>query len=114
MKKFFSVLMFLLCVGFISKAQQSDPTHIWDFDAPVVGNKVEGWEIIHYDNPNTAGGILNLTATNTGYPDLQYTVPADVVLDPAVSKQIVIRLKNGTSSRRARFYWVKDGVNIRY
>ncbi len=95
-------------------AQQSEATHVWDFDDPVVNNKVEGWEIINYDNPNTAGGILNLTATNTGYPDLEYTVPADNPFDPAISKQIVIRLKNGTSSRRARFYWVKDGENIRH
>lgn len=115
MKKLYTSMLFVLMGVVLNlQAQQADPTHIWEFDDPVVDNKVEGWEIINYDNPNTVGGILHLTATNTGYPDLEYTVTDDEVLDPAISKQIVIRLKNGTSSRRARFYWVKDGVNIRY
>lgn len=114
MKKvlFFTMFLFL---GATIQAQQSPATHTWNFDDPVVGNSVEGWDIINYANPNTSNGILNLTAsTSMGYPDLQYVVPSGVTLDPNVSKQIVIRLKNGTQSRRARFYWVKDGVGIRY
>src|SRR5690606_8265133 len=100
MKKLYtSILLVLMGITLNLQAQQANPTHVWDFDDPVVGNKVEGWEIINYDNPNTSGGVLNLTTTNTGYPDLEYTVTEDITLDPSISKQIVISLKNGTSSR---------------
>lgn len=115
MKKLYTSMLFvLLGISLNLQAQPANTTHIWDFDDPVVNNQVEGWKIINYDNPNTVDGILNLTATNTGYPDLEYTITEDEILEPAISKQIVIRLKNGTSSRRARFYWVKEGVNFRY
>lgn len=114
MKKFYTYLLFLLGFSLAAKAQFSEPTHVWEFDEPVVNKKVEGWEVINYDNPNTVDGILQMTTTNTGYPDLEYVIPNDVTIDPSVTKQIVIGLKNGTSSRRARFYWVKDGVNIRF
>ncbi len=95
-------------------AQFSDPTHVWNFEDQVVNKKVEGWEAINYDNPNTVDGVLHLTTTNTGYPDLEYVVPEGTPIDPAVSKQIVISLKNGTNSRRARFYWVKEGTPYRF
>src|SRR5690554_2208063 len=97
MKKIYLYLMCFIGINFIAKAQFSAPTHVWDFDAPVVNKKVEGWEAINYDNPNTDEGILNLTTTNTGYPDLEYIVPDGVTIDPAVTKQIVIKFKNGTS-----------------
>lgn len=115
MRKILFLLSFLMYLGINSQAQQTIATHTWNFDDPVVGNSVEGWDIINYANPNTSNGILNLTAsTSMGYPDLEYVIPSGVTLDPAVSKQIVIKLKNGTQSRRARFYWVKNGVGIRY
>ncbi len=98
-----------------SRAQESEVTHVWEFDSPVVNKKAEGWEAINYANPNTSEGILHLTAvTNMGYPDLEYKIPAGVTIDPEVSKRIVIKLKNGTLSRRCRFYWVKDGVQTRH
>lgn len=114
MKSFYIYLVFFVGMNLVAKAQFSEPTHVWDFDDPVENKKVEGWEAINYDNPNTVDGILNLTTTNTGYPDLEYIIPNDVTIDPAVTKQIVIGLKNGTSSRRARFYWVKDNVQYRF
>ncbi|MFT2010509.1 cellulase family glycosylhydrolase [Pontibacter sp. 13R65] len=115
MKQIFTCLILFMCLCYGAQAQQAEATHVWEFNAPVVNKKVEGWEIINYNSPNTTNGILNLTAaTNVGYPNFEYKVPAGVTINPEESKQVVIRLKNGTSSRRCRFYWVKDGVQTRY
>ncbi|WP_187262022.1 cellulase family glycosylhydrolase [Pontibacter beigongshangensis] len=115
MKTLICSLVLLVCLGFSARAQEAETTHVWEFDAPVVNKKSEGWEAINYSNPNTVDGILHLTAdAGLGYPDLEYKLQPGDVIDPAVSKQIVIRLKNGTSSRRCRFYWVKNGVQVRH
>ncbi len=63
MRKILFLLSFLMYLGINSQAQQTIATHTWNFDDPVVGNSVEGWDIINYANPNTSNGILNLTAS---------------------------------------------------
>jgi len=104
--------IFYFLTSTAASAQESDQTHSWDFNEPVLGVSAGGWEAVNYDNPNTQEGILSLTTTS-GYPSLIFH-SKDGDINAAVSKQIVIRLKNGTSSRRARFYWEKDGEAFRY
>ncbi len=82
----------------------ADITHVWEFDEPVVSNKVEGWTIVNYGSPSTANGILNLTGTQT-YNHIRYDVPAGNAIDPTESKTAVILLKNTTADTKARFYW---------
>lgn len=109
MKKKITLLIVFVC-SYVGLQAQST-THTWDFTAPVVNNKADGWDIHVYGNPNTANGILNLTATppaGVGYCNLTYNVPSSVVIDPAVSKIFKIRVKNGTKDRRTNFTWTNE------
>lgn len=60
-----------------------------------------------YGSPNTLNGILRLTATrNAGYCNLNLVATGgNSIVDPAVSKRFVIRVKNGTKDRIANFIW---------
>ncbi|WP_187260678.1 cellulase family glycosylhydrolase [Pontibacter beigongshangensis] len=101
----------------ISLGAQTDPnennTHSWEFEEPVVGNKVEGWTIVNYSNASTTDGILRLTGNMT-YNHIRYDVPASNAIDPAQSKTAVIRLKNETGNGMARFYWWGSAATAAY
>lgn len=89
--------------AFLLKTTNSLITHIWDFNDPVVNRKVEGWEIVTYDNPTTSDGILHLSGSEH-YNHIMYRVPTGTI-DPTESNQVVIRVKNETLETTGRFYW---------
>lgn len=86
---------------------KSSQTHLWDFNGAVVGNKVEGWNIMDYTSASTSNSILNLTIANSANNGLAYYVGANgnATIDPAISKYAVIKLKNGTAKTQATFFW---------
>ncbi|MFT2008287.1 cellulase family glycosylhydrolase [Pontibacter sp. 13R65] len=101
----------------ISRGAQADPnaqyTHTWEFDEPVIGNRVEGWTIVNYTGAHTTEGLLNLTASTT-YNHIRYDVPASHAIDPEQSKTAVLRLMNKTGIGRARFYWWGSAATAAY
>lgn len=86
---------------------KSSQTHVWDFNGPVVGKKVEGWTLEHYTSASTSNSILNLTTGNSNINGLSYLVGVNgnATVDPAISKYAIIKLKNGTAKTLATFFW---------
>ncbi|WP_276499483.1 cellulase family glycosylhydrolase [Pontibacter litorisediminis] len=78
--------------------------YTWRFDEAVASNRVEGWNIVNYTGAYTSVGVLHLTTSQT-YNNIRYDVPANAPVDPAVYRYATIRLRNGTTDTRARFYW---------
>lgn len=108
MKKLLTFLSVLSCFWLNSQAQTV--TRTWDFDNPLVGGKADGWTIFSYGSPNTLNGVLRLTATrNAGFCNINFEAPVGTsIVNPALSKRFVIRVKNGTKDRRANFIWTTE------
>lgn len=107
MKKISTFLSLLFL--FIVEVKAQTITRTWDFSNPIVSGKADGWNIYAYGSPNVVSGILNLTATRNGYCDINFVAPdANSIVDPAVSKRFVIRVKNGTKDRIANFIWTTE------
>ncbi|RRN76331.1 hypothetical protein EIM50_25235, partial [Pseudoxanthomonas sp. SGD-10] len=115
MKRFLTFLLVFVCSSIWLQAQAQTVTRSWDFNDPVVNRVADGWNIFAYGNPHTQDGILHLTATrNAGYCDINFTAPTGTsIVDPAISKRFLIRVKNGTKDSRVNFIWTVAGINYK-
>ncbi|MGV3546806.1 MAG: cellulase family glycosylhydrolase [Pedobacter sp.] len=102
-KKICFIGIFLFCVAYNGLFAN---TVLWSFNAPVLANKADGWNIVGYTNAATTSSTLNLSVqSNSNIRFDEYTNP----YNPSVYKYVAIKLKNTTSQTTARFYWW--GVN---